>query len=238
MALQTDFVVGCGIGFERFVRVVTFGAGKPRIAFAPAFAGDQPIGRRSGCRDTGRSGELHIPPCAVTGAAELDLFDGTEMAGVEDFRLSRRGGPLEQRAHLLDVIGPGTVAGLAPDAGNEVLLIEAACDVCGGGVAAEALQDLRLGDWAIHGLVDAGGRGQGSEGRYAQSAETFKIGDSCFVEPAVRFLEEIGLADAACAEGPGQWKRLGLAAFLDRVFALTCAGLYPVFVAIGCECHV
>jgi hypothetical protein len=58
------------------VRVVAGYAFQAGVALAPALAAFQAIGLRFDAGDAFHARELHVPPCGMTGAAEIDRVGG------------------------------------------------------------------------------------------------------------------------------------------------------------------
>ena len=180
MAFQARFVIGRGIRLQLLVRVMACGTGKPCISFSPAFTRDQAVRRRSRGGDAFDAGEFHIPPGAVTRAAEIDSIRGIKVSGVEDgwLRLSRRSCGLG--CHGLDVAGARSVTGFTSHARNQMALVEMSADARAGRMATETPHHLRLGNGTVHSFFNAGGRQQRARWREVDCSEGFEVGDPGF----------------------------------------------------------
>jgi hypothetical protein len=105
--------------------IVASSAGEPRISVAPAFAALEPVGLRLGGIYAFGARLFDVPPCAMTGTAEINRVDRDQPSGIENSCLSRRlACPRHCGLFGRDVFTARSMASFAGYARNQIFFVE------------------------------------------------------------------------------------------------------------------
>ena len=88
MASEAICIVRGDVVRERFVRIVAGNAGDAGVALCPTLAVFETVGSEAHVEHASANAEHlagdDVLPCAMAGAAEIDVIDASELSGIED----------------------------------------------------------------------------------------------------------------------------------------------------------